>query len=120
MFPGILSITAGTSRRRAEGLNGYVYTLNGAGPRCRRPYPRCGPCVLLSARPVRAGGGGRDDGGALPRGRAHPRLSRRDRRDPWTAAGERDSRWALARATVESLLCGLADGLDALAAQGVE
>ena len=54
----------------------------------------------------------------LPRGRAHPRPAGRDRRPSSGSPSATTTPANLARAAVEGLLCGLADGLDALRAQG--
>lgn len=64
----------------------------GPSPGRRGPHPRCGPCRLFGTGVVRTSGSGRDDGGALLRGRAHPRPARRDRRRPRTTTGQCDPR----------------------------
>ena len=57
--------------------------------------------------------------GALPRGRADAEPARRDRCAARPDARARRHRAHLARAAVEGMLCGLADGLDALGRPGV-
>ena len=68
---------------------------------------------------VRAARCGRPRAGALPRGRADARTCpRRTGSLHGLTLARRRRRPHLARAAVEGMLCGLADGLDALAAHG--
>ena len=62
----------------------------------------------------------RADPGALPGGRAHPEPARRHRGRCTGCRLGNATPAHLARAAVEGLLCGLADGLDALVAEGVD
>ena len=70
-------------------------------------------------RAVRAGRCGRSGPAALLRRRAHPRPAHRDRPARRACGSASLTPATLARAAVEGVLCGLADGLDAIKDQSV-
>ena len=88
---------------------------------CSTPSRACSASTTTSSRRLAlsapAGAGGLV-ARAVPRGRAHAEPARRDRRRCTASALDTSTPAHLARAAVEGLLCGLADGLDALVAEG--